>query len=54
MIREPKLARGIKEGFLEDEKLKGRSEMWGGVIQVKGAEGKYDPGKGVACKKALL
>lgn len=44
MITEPKMATGIKEGFLKDAKLKGRYEVWGGVIQVKGAEGKYDPG----------
>lgn len=53
MIKEPKLARGIKEGFLVNEKLKGRYEVWGRVIQVKGAQGKYDSGKGVARAKAL-
>lgn len=31
MIREFKLVRGIKEGFLKDEKFKGRYEVWGGV-----------------------
>lgn len=55
MIREPKLARtmGIKEGLLKDEKFKGRYEVWGGANQRKGAEEKYDSGKGAACAKAL-
>lgn len=52
MIKEPKLAWRINEGFLVYEKSKGRFDVWGRVIQVKDAEGKCDPGKGVARAEA--